>query len=198
MNYETGALQAPFDFDELAGLLLEQGSAVSPSEVHGCLSGLLSGGIAAEPERGLDALGRALDLAAHGELAERIMQLYGATALALADEEFSFHPLLPDDEVDIETRTAALAGWSRGFTAGFTQALPGNDGAAGLSEDCREILGDIAAMAQAAVGDEESEEESEGSYAEIVEYLRFAVLNVFMEGAAREGQSGPAPGAPLH
>ena len=38
-----------FDFDEMANHLLEQGLEASPSELHGCLSGLLGRG--ARPNR---------------------------------------------------------------------------------------------------------------------------------------------------
>lgn len=173
---------AVFDFEEIANHLVEQGSHVSPAEIHGCLSGLLSSGAGQEGELGLDRLCQALDLVAHGELADQIMQLYRATAAALADEEFGFHPLLPADDEDIDLRTAALANWCRGFLAGFAlmRADPVNS-AREWSSDAREILEDFAALAQATVGENETADESEGSYMEIVEYLRFAVLNLFME-----------------
>ena len=55
--------------------------------------------------------------------------------------------------------------------------------ASALSEDSGEILKDFAAIAQAGVDDEDSEEELEESYMELVEYLRFAALNVYMDNA---------------
>jgi uncharacterized protein len=108
-----------FDFDEFANHLLDQGVLASPSQLHGCLCGLLSAGASAQPEYGLDALTQALDLVLHGELASRIMQLYTLTEAVLQDEEFTFLPLLPDDEEEIALRTAALASWCDGFLAGF-------------------------------------------------------------------------------
>jgi len=175
-----------FDFDEFANHLLEQGLEASPAELHGCLCGLLAAGAVPEPEVGLDGLGQALDLVLHGELADHTMQLYAITAAALEDEEFDFHPLLPDDSVDIVERTAALAVWCRGFLAGFAQVtgradVPG----APLSEDSGEILKDFAAIAHATVDEDESEDEAEGSYIELLEYLRFAALNVYMDTQSR-------------
>ena len=171
----------PFDFDELADHLLEQGADVSPAQVHGCLCGLLAAGAPTQAEYGLDALDQVLALVAHGELAGRILQLYAATAAALVDEEFAFHPLLPDDEVDIAERTAALARWCNAFLAGVAYASAAQHSQ--WSEQGREILEDIAAMAQADLGDDDDvdEDELEGSYTEIVEYLRFAVLNLHLE-----------------
>lgn len=174
-----------FDIDELANHLLEQGLESSPSRIHGCLSGLLAAGAPAEAEAGLALLGQAMDLSLHGELAGQVMQLYQVSAAALEDDEFDFHPLLPDDEADIELRTAAVADWASGFLAGFAQVNQ-----AQVSQDSSEILRDFAAIAEAAVDEDDDEEESEGAFMEIVEYLRFAALNIFMDSRVEPGEAG--------
>jgi len=180
-----------FDFDEFANHLLEQGLEASPSELHGFLCGLLSGGAAAEPEVGLNALDQSLGLVLHGELADHTMQLYTVTAAALEDEEFDFHPLLPDEDDDIVVRTAALAAWSRGFLARHAHmTAEASKTPAAPSEDNREILKDFAAITQVAVDEAEAEEEAEGSYMELVDYLRFATLNLYMDTCARQQPSG--------
>jgi yecA family protein len=171
-----------FDFDEISNHLLEQGLETSPSELHGALCGLLAGGAEAAPEAGLAGLSRAMGLELHGELAALAMQLYGATNAALRDEAFGFHPLLPEDDVPIEERTDALAGWCRGFLAGFSLAV-----SAAAGQDTKEILEDLAAIAEAGVDPEAGAEESETSLAELVEYLRFAALNLFMDSLVEEG-----------
>lgn len=169
---------AVFDFDEFADQLFEQGAEVSPAEIHGCLSGLLAGGAVQESDYGLHAMTVALDLEVHGELADLVMELYAATGAALADEELGFYPLLPRDDVAVEARTAATAGWCRGFLAGVAHVVEG-DGQ--WSAEGREALEDIAELARARVGDDETEEDADRSLMEIVEYLRFAVLNLFAE-----------------
>lgn len=171
-----------FDFDEFANHLVEQGLQSSPSEIHGCLTGLLASGAAVEAESGLAALADVLDLSVYGDLAAQAMELYSVTAAALQDEEFDFHPLLPDDETDIADRATALAGWCSGFLGGFAQGTasrPEDEG--GLTKESREILKDIEAFSQAGVEEEVDEEESEESYFEISEYLRFAVLNIHLD-----------------
>lgn len=196
---DSGQGDGVFDFDELANHLLEQGSSVSPSRLHGCLSGLLSAGANEEPEYALDALGQALDTQVHGELAERVMQLYRVTALALVDEEFAFYPLLPDDEDELAERTEALADWCSGFLAGFAYAGAAH-GTPALSPDSKEVMTDLAAIAQATVGDDEddeAEDDAENSYQELVEYLRFAVLNVFMDGRASVAEAEAGDSAPV-
>ncbi len=178
---ETGV----FDFEEFANHLLEQGLQSSPSEIHGCLTGLLASGAPAEAELALVALNDVLDLSVHGELAAQTMDLYTVTGAALLDEEFDFHPLLPDDETEVAERTIALAGWCSGFLGGLAQgaaSLP--ESAAKLSKESREILKDIEAFSHADVEEDMDDEEAEESYFEITEYLRFAVLNIHMEAQA--------------
>ena len=180
-----------FDFDEMANHLLEQGLQTSPSELHGCLCGLLAAGADATAEAGLAGVSRALQLDLYGELAAQVMELYGVTNAALRDEEFDFHPLLPEDEVSIELRTEALAAWCRGFLAGYAGEARGRQG-----QDTGEILKDMAAIAEAAVDPEADEEESESSLEEIIEYLRFAALNVFMDNLMEGDEAdGPSTGA---
>jgi len=190
-----------FDFDEFADHLLDQGLLASPSQLHGCLCGLLGAGAPAQPEYGLDAMAQALDLEVHGELASRIMQLYTVTEAALQDEEFTFLPLLPDEEEEIALRTAALANWCDGFLAGFAYATAAADSKGGaLSQETGEVLRDIGAMAQAEPAADESEEEAEDSYIELVEYLRVAVVNIFMDSqaTAADRNMSSATERPLH
>ncbi|HEY6130684.1 MAG TPA: UPF0149 family protein [Halioglobus sp.] len=172
-----------FDFNEFADYLLDQGVLASPSQLHGCLSGLLCAGAPVQPEYGLDALIQALDLELHGELASRIMQLYVTTDAALREEDFTFYPLLPDDDEDITLQTAALASWCDGFLTGFAYRIPEEEKTGNVPRETGEVLQDIAAMAQAGI-DDESEEDAEESFIELVEYLRVAVANIFMNNLA--------------
>ena len=190
-----------FDFDELANHLLEQGLQSSPSDIHGCLCGLLAAGAAAEPELALAALLEALDIELRGELAEQVMRLYKVSSAALEDEEFDFHPLLPDDDTEIATRTEALAGWCRGFIAGIAVVSAGatSEMENAMSRDGAEVLKDFAAIAQAEAVEEEDEGAAEESYFELVEYLRFATLNVYMDSRAdRETRSAQLDERFLH
>ncbi len=189
-----------FDFDEFADHLVDQGMLVSPCQLHGCLCGILCTGASTEAEYGLDALSQALDIVMHGELASRIMQLYTVTEVALKDEEFTFLPLLPDDDEEIALRASALASWCDGFMSGFAYVIAGNEEtAAALSQDTGEVLKDIAVMAQAHA-DDENEEDAEDSYIELVEDLRAAAVNVFLDSLAttEDGDVSPETERLLH
>lgn len=185
MHEDTPEDLGNFDFDDIADYLLEQGAQCSPAQLHGCMSGLLCAGASTGPEYGLNALEHCLDVRPHGEFAERVMQLYTFTAQALRDEGFTFQPLLPVDEEELDLRTLALANWCEGFLTGFAWQAAA-ESAPALSPDAGEVLTDIAAMAQAVTTEEDNEDEAEDSYCELVEYLRVAVVNVFQEcGASR-------------
>ena len=200
MNNDSPDNIGVFDFDEFASHVLDQGLQVSPSLMHGCLSGLLAAGVDSAPEYGLDALSQSLDVAIHGELASRIMQLYTVTLEALQGDEFLFLPLLPDDDDDIALRTESLASWCSGFMTGFAYRIAAqSNGSEALPQETGEVLRDITAMAEAAVGDDATEEEAEESYIELIEYLRVAVVNVFLDAqAASLGDTSAEPERPLH
>ena len=173
---------SPFDFEELTNLLMDQGQAASPSDLHGCLCGMLAAGASHQAEAGIAGLSQALDLHLHGELAEQVMALYVATAAALESEEFDFYPLLPDDSVDLGNRVSALAEWCRSFLAGYAQASAGTSGNRdAMPGDSGEILRDLAEIAEVDLDDIAQDEESETDYAELAEYIRFAALNAYAD-----------------
>ncbi len=169
------------DFDELANHLLDQGILSSPSELHGCLAGLLGGGAGHEPSAGLAGLGNALQIDVHGELADGLQQMYARTVAAVESEDLNFVPLLPGDETELAQRAQALADWCRGFLSGFAQARV-SEGLtdAGVAADSAEALRDFAAIAQADA-EEDDPDEAERAYAELVEYLRVAAMNVIAD-----------------
>jgi len=195
MSINSRGEASQFDFEDLANQLLEQGLSVSPADLHGCLCGLLASGVSHEGEAGLAGLCKALELDLYGELAEQVMALHVASALSLEDDEFDFYPLMLDDNADVVSRTAALASWCRSFVAGYSQGgAMAAVAPAALSDESREILDDLAAIAEADLDDLEEGEEFEKNYAELSEYIRFAALNAYsdaMQGRAQEPTDRP-------
>ena len=179
--------EQPQDFDDYANHLLEQGLQQSPSLVHGGICALQVADVKREAEHYLELLEEALDIDFQGGLAEASLQLIAATELALADDEYEFHLFLPDDETELSLRVQALADWCAGFVAAY--ALTAAQGQ-GLAEEVAEVLRDVAAISDAGFDDETDEQEAESNYFEITEYLRFAVLNVYLD-AVEQGQSEP-------
>ncbi len=191
--------EQPLDFDDFANQLLEQGAEQSPSHLHGGICGVLcSGGgpdgRSRDAEYCLAAVEQALHLEIHGELAGSCLRLAAVTIQALQDEEFDFHPFLPDDEEEIEVRVRALSAWCAAFLSAYAMSTAAPDSAV-FAEQTSEILKDISAMAEVAVDAEDTaiepdEEESENHFFELTEYLRFATLNLFMELLDKEETAG--------
>jgi hypothetical protein len=179
MEYYLAEEQA-LDFDEFADQLLEEGADQSPSHLHGAICGVLAGGGEQDAEYCLAAIAQALAMDIHGELAANCVRLSRATAQALMDEEFDFHLFVPDDETEIELRVRALADWCAGFLAGYALAVAQPQTGA-VDHESAEILKDMADIAEATVDAELDPEETENHFFELIEYLRFACLNLFAD-----------------
>lgn len=177
-------------FDDIANALLEQGQLLSPAELHGCLCGLLGGGLEGDDSALVVQLEATLDTVLHGPLVDDIASLRAEALDAVTDGNFDFVLLLPDDELELEQRIAALAGWCRAFLSGFAQARVADKAASdAVATDSAEALRDFAAIAQAAGDDDEGDDaEREDHYLELLEYVRVAAMNVLMDARA----TGPA------
>jgi uncharacterized protein YgfB (UPF0149 family) len=189
---------ASLGFETLANALLEQGVAQSPSEVHGCFAGLLGGGVPADGNAGLASLSAALGTDIHGELAGELVELFDVTLASLQDESFDFHPLLPDEDSNLDERVVAMTDWCRGFLSGYAQARVGTGRTdATVPSDSAEALKDFALIAQAGFSGDEDGDESESAFEELVEYLRFAAMNIMMDTVAQASEAaGHAADAP--
>jgi len=108
-----------------------------------------------------------------------LVQLHDETQLALRGDAMEFTPLLPDDDVPLAERIAALAQWSQGFLYGFGIGAPHN--LADYPDDIREVLKDLSEIARAGDVDTSGSDADEAAYVELVEYLRAAVQLVHDE-----------------
>jgi hypothetical protein len=191
------AAEALPDFDH--SLALAQGNLGSATlaECHGVACGLLvrQPGASVSGCRDLLAL---LEIVreAGPAFTEVLAELLSASQAQLADQEMGLALWLPDDDEPLEERTEALAQWCNGFLAGIGA---GDDPRLEqLSGEASEALADIQEIALAELGDaadaeqKEALEEEEGAFAEIVEYVRIAVLIL------REDLRGPRAGESIH
>ncbi len=174
-------------YDELETALDAAGAALGAAEAHGALTGTLAASVSFMAEEWTD------DFLSSTEAPERtvharevLIALCRETAAQLSGPDMDFAPLLPPDDASLEMRTAALATWCTGFMAGLGSVpVP----PAGWPDTVREIVADFSEIARAAVGDEDSEEDSESSYAELVEYLRASAQLVHEELVDPRGES---------
>lgn len=176
-------------FDIIADALVPLGALNSPSELHGLLCGHLCGGGRYEAYEWSQVAWDFLEIVEppDRDLDDLIHDLYHTTLQQLNDSNFSFDLLLPDDDLPFEERTTALSQWCHGFLSGFgsTDEWRRHEGE-GLNSDVEDILKDFAAFVQidAEQSDdqiEDQEDTREADYFEIVEYVRVATINLFMD-----------------
>jgi hypothetical protein len=154
---------------------LEQLDAnVDAAEAHGILSALLidNAGFATWLGHTLDELPDKGNVLAAEQLGV-LEQLFEQTRGQLDDEDLSLELLLPDETDDLDLRLLGLSQWCQGFLYGF-----GVSGAAveeSLDDESRECLSDLLEISKLG-HDEETSDETEQQYVEIVEHVRVATL----------------------
>lgn len=169
--------------------LLASHQVIRPvSEIHGVLCGQLCAGSAPVD---LELCNKILEL--EGHLEEVITNLFKLLAEDIQDqlqaEDYSFQPLLPDDDEDFNRRLAALADWCDGFNAGFAGAWVRDE--TDMLAETREVLEDFSRIAFVENEDDGiGERENEVNFMEILEYVRMAVITVYLQNRSRESVTG--------
>lgn len=169
------------NYSELIQAADELECNVSLSESHGVLAGLACGEAAPGFDRWYDemfvmpeeddALGQRLRRSLH--------ELYGHTLAALASEDLSFNPLLPAEDSTLSERADALADWCRGFS--YALSLSALQPSRILSDEARELLNDVGAIAAAGHSADDDDDEAEDALVELEEYVRVGVMLVYEE-----------------
>ncbi|MBL7252142.1 UPF0149 family protein [Alloalcanivorax sp. C16-2] len=169
------------DFDHLVRAASDAGVAVSPSELHGVVCGLLATG------QGLNDAALLGTLAAHAEqpqglspdLAGDLIRCRDAASEGYADTGLELDLLLPDDEDDLGLRVAALGQWAEGFLVGFGTGAAGiNDSQ--LSPGVQEALSDLSAISQVSTPEEDGEEEQR-MLEQVTEHCRMAAMMIYTD-----------------
>ncbi len=157
------------DFDQCCNQFMEFGYEVSPSEIHGLLSGVVTTGLKIRPDSVVNLVVKHVD-------ADSCSERNRHTVLEMFNSDSCYTLFLPDDELDLSQRVRCLAAWCQGFLVGFGTAS-GQRGIANFSPETEEALKDIVGIANLADDfGTEDDESNENAYAELVEYLKVAVL----------------------
>jgi uncharacterized protein YgfB (UPF0149 family) len=146
-------------------------SLLAPAELHGLVCGL-----AATRASGFPFV-EFVDLAGADALTDEgsAKAFVDAALENLVSEEMSFAPAIPDDDEALALRVGALADFCAGFLSGFGAGV--TSARSELPTDVQEILRDFASIS--GIDDAAAEEEQdEGSFTEIFEYVRVGVLLV--------------------
>ena len=172
-------------YDELDELIRRLRMGTTASELHGSLCGYLAGGGSLKRTTVLAALqldGEALAPAAADQaLLEHLAE---QCRTDLADPELGFEPLLPADDRPLPERADALVEWCRGFLGGF--GLAGSPAHAQLSEEAREMLRDLGAIAASSF-DFGNEDEDEDALIEVQEFVRVGAMLLHAECTRPDG-----------
>lgn len=184
-------------YSEIQRVLADERSMTDAAEAHGTLAGALCSASTYRFEDWLQEIlpeGRAQDVSTGA-----LRGLYFLTTETLSGADMAFEPLLPEDAQPLDERAAALSQWCVGFLYGLgsgsiqdVSKLPGEAG---------EVVRDFDELTRVGVGSGESDEENEGAYVELVEFVRVGVQLLFEELAVlREPADGEGADdePPLH
>ena len=177
-----GTPERGLDHETLQRRLDSAGIDMDGAELHGMLCGLVCGGEPRAESVWLDEIladgADPQDLLVQ-ECRQSLRTLFRDTRALLDGEGLGFSLLLPDDERPARERAASVSRWCQGFLYGI--GVAGGPARRALPEEAGEALKDIAEISKmdvAGVADGEAEEEA---LAEIVEFLRVAVMLLWEE-----------------
>lgn len=163
-------------YNEVAKTLEKNHSEFNPAQVHGLLCGLIC---VLPLHVDYDWKKHVLGINSKPAAVEVLERLYEATYQELHEFSFEFSLLLPDDKLDINSRTESLGLWCQGFLIGLQQSDEMTWQS--ISEEMENALTDITEIAKVDFGDIMKNEEDETAYFELVEYVRLAALMIFQE-----------------
>jgi uncharacterized protein len=160
-------------YAELNAVLKKTKLKLHPSQVHGLICGILCG--KAESTAAWETLvtGGGESEKVHGVL----QNLYKESAVQLKDFLFELQLVLPTDKVELSERAEALTLWCQGMLTGLkiteVQIVDREP------SEVTEAINDFIEIAKMNYEEVVSSEEDEEAYAELVEYVRMAVILVY-------------------
>lgn len=191
-------MSTTIEHDVLDEALRACGSDWTAAQAHGLLCGQL-----AVSGRGCIATWQAQVLADGestptgsqcGALLERMAE---STWYRLAERQSQFDVVLPDDDEDSARRAQALADWAEGFLHGLVSYSRDEAVRKRLAEEpLSDLIRDLLELTRAEVGADDSAEETELAYTELVEYVRVAAQLAFEQLADVRSDTGGGGGAP--
>lgn len=183
MSGENVRLELP-EYDQFLESLVGLPLSISASGLHGMMCGFLCAGADRQGEAYLRALlNNKKDEASR--LAELAMfSVYSISQQQIANFDFEFALLLPNDEQALVERAQAFSEWCEGFTQGLNMA--GVDADQFYDEEAQEALQHITEFAELDCDTLDVDEEDEKALLEVSEYARMAVLRLHSDLIANE------------
>tara|TARA_R110000868_G_scaffold411493_2_gene704606 strand:- start:19046 stop:19747 length:702 start_codon:yes stop_codon:yes gene_type:complete len=178
--------QATPHFDDFATVFWRLGSMLPPSQLQGYVMGQLAVGAELTEQQWLQQAWQLIDSVEPGsnEDNQLLAELLATTQANFAEGSLNAQLLLPDDDIELSQRVECLGFWCQGFLTGFALAGKQKKQAAGqqaYSSDVSEALSDMAAIAQVSLSADDSSEQSEADFFDVIEYVRLAAMNIYFE-----------------
>jgi len=175
------------DFDKFCEVLaIDKALSVHPAEIHGLGCGILAAGFRPETAVLFQQISAYIgnDMVSN----DLVIGVFQDNLKTLESDDFEFQLCLPDDEIyGLPERAESLSAWCLGFLHGF--AAVQNP----LSSEARELLRDLTEISQldaTSLDNEglnsEEEDENESHYTELTEFVRLAVVSLFMDNNKKD------------
>ena len=172
------------DYDEISDAFNRANLAGSPAELHGYLSGSISGANFYSTESLVLTVAKFLEVETERveDLGDMLANLYHFSIHQMNANDFEFRPILPNDDVILSERLASVGDWCQGFLYGLGNSKYLSN--VETPENIEEALGDLASISNIQIlsdQEEVNESDSESNYIEVTEYIKVAVLTISSE-----------------
>ncbi|KJY85449.1 hypothetical protein TW81_00235 [Vibrio galatheae] len=177
-----------------ASELQSAGLAVNPAELHGLLTGMLSGGLSLTDKSWQPMV---FDYVSEGmgwptkalQLAEATLD---ATVAELTGTEMELDLLLPDEDASATLFDIAdgLADWVNHFISGLGLV---NTALNKASNDAKEALADLEEIAKLGIDEDDDLQEQAQLLEQVVEHVKACVLTIHAEFGQRKAEPSAAP-----
>ncbi|GAK85222.1 putative conserved exported protein precursor [Vibrio ponticus] len=182
------------DYLTFASEMQSAGLAVNPSELHGLLTGMLSGGLSLTDKswqplifdytnEGMGWPDKALTLA---------QQTLDATIKEMTGTDMELSLLLPDEEASASLFDIAdgVADWVNHFISGLGLVAADLKKA---SSQAKEALSDLEEIAKLGIDEEDDMQEQAVLLEQVVEHIKVCVLTIHAEFGQKPNQQEAAP-----
>jgi uncharacterized protein YgfB (UPF0149 family) len=191
LKSESKIIKATFmDHDQLVSVLNEHDFAATASELHGLLTGLISGGMFRESTDYLDHMAELFNngLSVKGSLKKAAETIVEQVFNQLESEDMSFEIFLPSDDETLTDQAEELLNWVQYFLVGF--GFNKRD-LTMSSNEAREIIEDFTNITRM---DTELDEdnESQADFYEVIEFVRISTVLCHQEFGKAVNQAKPA------
>ncbi|MDD1782938.1 YecA family protein [Enterovibrio sp. ZSDZ35] len=180
------------EYSNIATTLKSDSLAVTPAEMHGLLAGMLCGGLDPDSSNWMPML---YDYTNDGQGWPHQSLGLAASALAqssseLIDGQMDFELLLPDENESLLDRGDAVSDWVSAFIAGI--GLVGVT-AGKLSDDTKEVLADLAEIAQLGIDEDDDQEEQALLLEQVIEHVRVCAMTLHAELGIKPAKEDAKP-----